>query len=465
VFPLSTRSDIAGPMARTVEDAIRVFQVLTPKQDYLSALNGNGLKGATIGILRQAYERDTTDAEVVRVFNAAVEDLRRAGATIIDTAKVELETLKRPQEPCMGFKYDINQFLAARGDDVPVKSLTEIIKSNGFHPTTQRRLEVAERGAENGPATPACQADDLYRESVRKAVLSTMDTLKLDAFVYPTWSNPPRLIGDLNTPHGDNSQFFSPTTGFPATTVPMGYTRDNTLPAGMTIFGKPLSEPKLLKYAYAYEQATQHRRAPASTPPLNIHRESIEWTDVWMPNTNKTDLPRVMLIGDSITRGYYAAVEEKLKGKAYVARFTTSKAIGDPALLAEITTFLAQQKFAVVHFNIGMHGWAYSEADYKRHFPALVEAIRQAAPASKPIWASTTPVRKEHDDGFNNGRIVVRNRIARQYAEATGIPIDDLHDLMSKNTGLYSDDVHFTKEGSGILATQVASEIEKLLRQ
>ena len=60
-----------------------------------------------------------------------------------------------------------------------------------------------------------------------------MDAQKLDAFVYPTWSNPPRLIGDLNTPHGDNSQFFSPTTGFPAIQVPMGYTR-RRLPAGVT---------------------------------------------------------------------------------------------------------------------------------------------------------------------------------------------------------------------------------------
>ena len=95
-----------------------------------------------------------------------------------------------------------------------------------------------------------------------------MDRLKLDAFVYPTWSNLPRLIGDLNTPAGDNSQFFSPTTGFPAINVPMGFTRGGTLPAGMTIYGRPWSEPVLLKVAYAFEQTTQHRHAPASTPPL-----------------------------------------------------------------------------------------------------------------------------------------------------------------------------------------------------
>ena len=89
-----------------------------------------------------------------------------------------------------------------------------------------------------------------------------MDSLKLDAFVYPTWSNPPRLVGDLNTPHGDNSQFFSPTTGFPAITIPMGYTRNNTLPAGMTFFGKAWDEAGLIALAYGYEQATKHRRPP-----------------------------------------------------------------------------------------------------------------------------------------------------------------------------------------------------------
>ena len=107
-----------------------------------------------------------------------------------------------------------------------------------------------------------------YRDQVRAAVVKTMDQLKLDAFAYPTWSNPPRLIGDLNTPHGDNSQFFSPTTGFPAIQVPMGYTRGGLLPAGMTFFGRAWSESTLIKLAYSYEQATHHRRPPPTTPPL-----------------------------------------------------------------------------------------------------------------------------------------------------------------------------------------------------
>ena len=285
VIPLSSLADIAGPMTRTVEDAARVFQVIVGDdpndpataaarahlpQDYMAALDRNGLRGATIGILRQAYERPTTDPEITRIFMAAVDDLKRAGATIVDPAAVDLSDVRRPRDagPCMGFKYDLNRYLAAQGDRVPLKTLTDIVRSGRFHPSNQGRLESADKAPENGPDSPGCKADTEYRQKFGEAVLKTMDKLKLDAFVYPTWSNPPRLIGDLNTPHGDNSQVFSPTSGFPAINVPMGYSRGGVLPAGMTIYGRPWTEATLIKFAYAYEQATHHRRPPASTPPL-----------------------------------------------------------------------------------------------------------------------------------------------------------------------------------------------------
>ena len=286
VMPLSYLADIAGPMARTVEDAVSVFQVIVGEdpgdpmtaganahlpQNYAAALARDGFKGARIGVLRQAYERETTDPEIVRIFMRAVEDLRGAGAIVIDPAAVDgLDQIRRPQGmgPCRGFKYDINEFLAARAGRVPMKDLAEIVKSGKFHPSVQRRLEQAEAGPMNGPGTPECQADTAYREQLRAGVTKLMDAQKLDALVYPTWSNPPRLIGDLNTPHGDNSQLFSPTTGFPAIQVPMGYSRGGRLPAGITFFGRAWSEAALIRLAYSYEQATHHRRAPESTPPL-----------------------------------------------------------------------------------------------------------------------------------------------------------------------------------------------------
>ena len=286
VMPLNLLADIAGPMARTVADAVAVFQVVVGSdpadpvtaaatahlpQNYAASLVADGLNGARIGVLRFAYERDSTDPEIVQVFMRAVDDLRKAGATIIDPGVVEgIGEIRRQQGvgSCMGFKYDINRFLASHGDRIPMKSLTEIVKSGRFHPTVRLRLEQAEEGAVNGPDTAACQAEMTYREQVRAAVNKAMDAQKIDAWVYPTWSNPPRLIGDLNTPGGDNSQFFSPTTGFPSIQVPMGYTRGGRLPAGITFFGRAWAEPTLIKYAFAYEQATRHRRAPESTPPL-----------------------------------------------------------------------------------------------------------------------------------------------------------------------------------------------------
>ncbi len=286
VFPLNLRADIAGPMTRTVADMATVFQVITGEDprdpatatsrsrtlpDLRGALGRDGLKGVRIGVLREAYERDSSDPEIIALFRAALDDLRRQGAIIVDPAQIEgYMPLQRPAPDaiCMGFKHDLNQFLAARAGQVPLVNLAAILQSGKFHPSVAKRLEDAEKVIQNGPDSSACVAEEVQRERLRTTVLNTMARLKLDAFVYPTWSNPPRLIGDLNTPGGDNSQIFAPTTGFPAVNVPMGHSYGGLLPVGITFFGRPWADADLIRYAYAYEQATHHRRPPASTPPL-----------------------------------------------------------------------------------------------------------------------------------------------------------------------------------------------------
>jgi Asp-tRNA(Asn)/Glu-tRNA(Gln) amidotransferase A subunit family amidase len=286
VVPLFLSQDIAGPMTRTVADAAAVLQVVAgfdPDDpataavrereipNYLAALDRNGLRGARIAVLRQAYESPSNDSQVTAVFQQAVADLRRAGATVVDSVAIpELDSLRRSQRGggCPQFKYDLNRFLAALGSDgPPLRALDAIIRSNRFHPTVQRRLEQEDRAEAPPEELPGCQARDAFRAGLREAVVRAMDADRLDALIYPTWSNPPRLIGDLNTPHGNNSPFFSPGTGFPAMTVPMGYSRDS-LPAGMTFYGRPWSEATLMRLAYAYEQAAHHRRPPRSAPPL-----------------------------------------------------------------------------------------------------------------------------------------------------------------------------------------------------
>jgi Asp-tRNA(Asn)/Glu-tRNA(Gln) amidotransferase A subunit family amidase len=237
--------------------------------NYAASLVRDGLRGARIGVLRQAYERPSTDAEIVDVFGRAVADLRRAGATVLDSVPMPgLDSVMRVQTgECNRFKYDLERWIASTGSKTPVKSLDEIVRSRRFHPSIQTRLEYGQKATMPPEESPGCQASERMREAFRAKVLAAMDALKLDALVYPTWSNPPRLIGDLNTPPGDNSQVFSPTTGWPAVQVPMGYTR-GVLPAGITFFGRAWSEPTLFRLAYAYEQATQRRRPPATVPPL-----------------------------------------------------------------------------------------------------------------------------------------------------------------------------------------------------
>ncbi|MBM4187996.1 MAG: amidase [Gemmatimonadetes bacterium] len=286
VIPLNLAADIAGPMARSVADAVAVFQVIVgedpadpataasrgrPPVDYWAALMPGGLRGARIGVLGQAYQSPTTDPEVVEVFRQALRDLERAGAVVVDPVTIDsLDAWRRAQTGvCFPFKRDLNAWLASHGDRVPVKSLSEIIASRKFHPSIEARLQSGQAAPDGDPdQSPGCQARDQFRAKLRSAVDREMARLRLDALVYPTWSNPPRKIGDLTTPHGDNNQLFSPSTGFPAITVPMGYLRGGILPAGLQFFGRAWSEATLIRLAYDYEQSTRHRRPPASAPPL-----------------------------------------------------------------------------------------------------------------------------------------------------------------------------------------------------
>lgn len=285
IVPLNLGADIAGPMARTVADAVAVFQVIVgddpadsatatshgrPPVDYTAALRADGLKGARIGVLHQAYDTPSADSEVLQVFRTALEDLHKAGAELVDPTAVDsLDAWRRAQSgSCAPFKWDLNAWLAQQGDRVPVKSLEEIIRSRRFHPSIEARLQSSQAAELAPDSNPGCKSREEFRAKLRAGVLRLMDSLRLDALVYPTWSNPPRLIGDLNTPAGDNSQLFSPSTGFPAINVPMGYTRGGSLPAGLQFLGRPWSEATLIRLAYAYEQATRHRHPPASVPPL-----------------------------------------------------------------------------------------------------------------------------------------------------------------------------------------------------
>lgn len=285
IIPLYLRNDIGGPMARTVEDAVRILDVIAGydsadpitrmsegkrPQSYLIFLDRNGLKGARIAVFRRYVDAPTTDPRIKALMDRAIADLKSFGATIIDPFDVpDYENLIKDIW-CNTFRYDVNNYLATLGPDAPYRTIEEIVQSGLYSPYIESRLK---RGIENrlppDRMSPPCL--DLYNDprsiAFRSAVLKAMDDAKVDAIVYPTWSNPPRKIGDNESPAGDNSQYLSPQTGFPAITVPMGFT-DDGLPAGMTFLGRAFTESDLIRYVYAYEQGTRHRRPPGRFPNL-----------------------------------------------------------------------------------------------------------------------------------------------------------------------------------------------------
>ena len=282
IVPLFLNRDIGGPMARTVADAVAIFDVIAdsdpadpataPAQErrpasYLSSLDKDGLKGARIGVLRQMVAGPDSDAEVMQLFEQALADMKRQGAEIVDAVQVpEIDQIPASGFACDRFKHDLDGYLAELGPQAPMKSLEQIIASQKFHPSLLKLL----RDSQAEPPLELNTRCQVYAENGRRlgqGLLKALDDAQLDTLVYPTWNNPPRLIGDLNTPHGNNSNRLSPPTGFPALTVPMGFSR-GTLPAGLQLLGRPWSEPTLFRIAYNYEQATRHRRPPASTPPL-----------------------------------------------------------------------------------------------------------------------------------------------------------------------------------------------------
>ncbi len=201
---------------------------------------------------------------------------------------------------------------------------------------------------------------------------------------------------------------------------------------------------------------------------IALHREHIEWCDLWIRSAEKNRYPRVLLIGDSICRGYCAATQKRLDEIADCARVATSRFVSDPVFYQELSLVLDQAQFSVIHFNNGLHGWDYSEKDYADGLPLLIEFLRRKAPSAKLIWATSTPLYQAHNLGtFNpewHHRVIERNRLAAEVMTAHGIPSHDLFNLALGKLGWFTQDgVHYQDEGYAHLATQVAAHIQALI--
>src|SRR5262249_26554070 len=178
VVPLNLSADIAGVVTRTVADTAAVLQVIAGADpadpitatgrdhvsaNYAASLRADGMKGARLGVLHQAYDTPTLDQEVDAVFKRAIGELPAPGAEVIDPAEVaDFEAMRRAQGSCNQFKYDLNRYLAALGDKAPLHSLDEIVKSRRFHPSIQVRLESAEAADDTPGVSPGCGSRDAF---------------------------------------------------------------------------------------------------------------------------------------------------------------------------------------------------------------------------------------------------------------------------------------------------------------
>jgi amidase len=277
IVPLAHSQDIGGPLARTVGDLLLMldatvgFDPADPitrgsqghiPRTYNGSVGDAGLGDVTIGILRPLFGSAPEDEEVARIVREAVEDIRALGAGVVDVPYPGLEELLRDTSVINAeFKFDLQDFLA-RFPSAPIHSLGDILASGKYHQAVEgvlkRANEVTSRDSESYRASLS------KREQARAAIQSLMNERNITAFVYPTLRRKPALIGQPQ--NGSNCQL-SAATGFPAISMPAGFTSDG-LPVGMDLLGQPWSEPTLLKVAFAYERAAAPRKPPKTTPPL-----------------------------------------------------------------------------------------------------------------------------------------------------------------------------------------------------
>jgi lysophospholipase L1-like esterase len=193
-------------------------------------------------------------------------------------------------------------------------------------------------------------------------------------------------------------------------------------------------------------------------------KENIEWIRVWCPDTNCENLPRVALVGDSITEGYYKAVKELLSDVAHVDYLATSYSIASDTYKAFVQGFLADSDYKVVHFNYGLHAYGVSDDVYGARCKALLADIK----ATTVVATSTNVLDAQNLDRENphwKDKVLSRNRVITAIAEELALPINDLYtvSVTLDKTMRRPDGVHFLEDGYRALAAQVAAAVRQYL--
>jgi amidase len=284
ILPLSATQDIGGPLARTVTDLAIVLNATVGYDPadpetaesvghipatYTAFLDLGALRGVRLGRVT-SFPTSADDPAVIARFQAALDEMRAQGAEVVDVAISNWAALfPEPLDAyfviAQDFKFDLNGYLAQR-PGAPVRTLEEVLASGKFstHETVEPRLRNAQSIATRD--TKEYYEHLARRTAVKRAMLQAMGDQRLDALIYPTVREKAPLLNELQRLESITC-YLSANSGLPAITVPGGFTPDG-FPVGVEFLGRPWSEGRLIGMAYAYEQATRHRRSPATTPPL-----------------------------------------------------------------------------------------------------------------------------------------------------------------------------------------------------
>ena len=270
IIPIAHSQDTAGPMARTVADAALLLGVLTGA-DHTKSLDPNGLRGARIGVARDKFFGFSEETD--RVIEAAIAEMKRRGAEIVDPADIPTAGKFDDSESevlSYEFKNDLNLYLGALVPKAPVHSLADVIAFNESHREREMPYfgqDLMIKAQAKGPLSSKEYLDALEKDrrlSRTEGIDAVMSKHRLDALVAPTagpaWCTD--LINGDHAPGGSSTP--AAVAGYPNINVPAGYAWG--LPVGISFFGAANSEPLLIKLAYAFEQATRHRRAPQFLP-------------------------------------------------------------------------------------------------------------------------------------------------------------------------------------------------------
>ncbi|NLV75193.1 MAG: SGNH/GDSL hydrolase family protein [Chloroflexi bacterium] len=188
--------------------------------------------------------------------------------------------------------------------------------------------------------------------------------------------------------------------------------------------------------------------------------ERIEWLDIWVAGADLADLPRLLMIGDSICRGYYGDVDAALVGRYHCARLCNSTCVCDPTYLKQLDLLLDDYTWDTIHFNTGLHSGSYTTEEYTAGLERAWAHLRAKAPQARFRWASSTPVRQQGlMSDLNQERtdwVHERNAAAERVAASQGVGVTDLCSVTIARPDYFSaDGVHYNAEGNQALAQAV----------